>query len=125
MGPLKIAPNWTIDDIKTLEDCDRARDLAQAAIIEIENQIRAAQAHRYTTGEHTDPDWYRRAYSALKLKRLVLQKIQEIRGRLSREERKQSANARDRALLDTIKEIAPDMFERALTEARLRYPQLW
>jgi hypothetical protein len=81
--------------------------------------------HRPATGEYADPEWYRKAEGALKAKKSGLQKIQNIKARLTRAEKESIRRSKDYVLLNVIREIAPDTFERALDEARRRHPELW
>jgi len=50
--------------------------LVNEEINAIKSQLEAAKTTQHQTGEYANPDWFRRANSALRIKQMQIQKIQ-------------------------------------------------
>jgi hypothetical protein len=100
-GRLFVEPNWYVDSISSLPECDLAVDVLKEAVERIERNLASARAKP----EELDHEWFRKANGALKLKKLALIKVAEIRQKLE-----QSAKA------DKLAEI-----KRLYSEAEVGY----
>jgi hypothetical protein len=78
-GRLFVEPNWFVDSISSLPECDLAVDVLKDAVERIERNLALARAK---PDELVDREWFRKANGALKLKKLALIKVGEIRAKL-------------------------------------------
>src|SRR5262249_50752305 len=104
------------------QDCDRAEAVLSQARDEIEDQLREAQATATETGHYPDPDWQRRAQSALRLKRSAMEQVNRIRDKLSPND--VGDRSKSQVLIEIVKASEPEVFRRAIETARKRYPNL-
>jgi hypothetical protein len=74
---LLVEQNWDVADIKTVAECDLATKVLETAIRDIDASLAAAR-----TKPTVNPDWFRRASSAVRLKRVALKRVAQIRERL-------------------------------------------
>jgi hypothetical protein len=122
---LEIEPGWTVESLKTIEECDDARLRLTEIIASIEAQISAATTKRQETGELADKHWWKRIQVALRLKRAALQRVQNIRGELSRKARESTLKSRERVIIDTLKSVDPAALYMAIGVAREAHPELF
>ncbi len=122
---LEIEPGWTVESLTTIDECDDARLRLTEIIASIEAQISAATTKRQETGELADKHWWKRIQVALRLKRAALQRVQNIRGELSRKARESTLKSRERVIIDTLKSIDPAALYKAIGVAREAHPELF
>lgn len=96
-----ISTGFTTDDIKTLDDCDRAFLELNDAIITIERQLADP-----TYIADKPPEWKSHAKAALRFKRVGLQVVQNKRTTLRREAAKCWASR----FVDIVRVTHPDVF---------------
>jgi hypothetical protein len=53
----------------------------------IENQISEAKARRWANGKHADPNWFQRAQAAVRIKKMQIQQLQNLRGEIGRKQK--------------------------------------
>jgi hypothetical protein len=105
---VEIGPGWTVDDIKTIDDCDDAFAYLTGAICSIENAISRMEDERDLGSK------LRQTKGALRWKKAALQIVATRRGKLQRELSRKEQNTRDRELLDIIKRLFPAQFDAAI-----------
>jgi hypothetical protein len=71
-----IEPGWSLADIASVEDCDRAQAMLAKAIRTIEKSIKDAEA---MPAGLVDRNWIHRATMALKFRRAALAEVEKIR----------------------------------------------
>jgi hypothetical protein len=76
--PLYITDGWSLDDIASVEDCDRAQALLVKAITSLERTTKAAE----TMPDDVDRRWLHRAAMALQCKQAALTEVEKIRAEL-------------------------------------------
>ncbi len=122
----------TLDDLKTVEDCDAAFEQLNADVARIEAQLAAP---RDMPGNEVR-QWRAKANSALRHKKSWMPRLQERRGVLLRERKAQQGATRHaayllgqtdkrRTVLKVVHEIAPEVLTRASAIARERHPELF
>jgi len=116
-----IRPGWSVDDLKSVEDCDQAVALIQAALIHMEEELLRAQLHE----EFADPDWYARVKTAIRKHKQLLSMVHNRRGDFTRKKRQAETMAENRLLLDEIKKMNPELFKKALELCSQKYPELF
>lgn len=117
--------NWTVGDLKTIEDCAAAMATLTAAIVAVEGQLSVARALA-TEGQYSDRVWFAKAKAALRWKKAGLQAVQLRRGQINRAEKLQINQQRDRLLLQEIKDGLPkEQFYQFVRSIAARYPHLW
>lgn len=79
---IEISDGWTVEDLRTQDDCDDAFAVLTGVICSIEAQIEKAQEDGRDSGE-----WYRRLKGALRWKKAALSVVQTKRGQISRRDR--------------------------------------
>lgn len=123
---LEVKPGLFFDEIDTLEKCDAILDEVMVAIPSIESQIEMA---RIEPSRFSDPKWLINANHALRVKRLCLPRLQQLRSKLIKDEKLRAHAAlqlsADRAILQVVKEIAPEIATKAWALARVRHPELF
>jgi hypothetical protein len=78
---LYVETGWLVSDIKSLVECDLAWAVLTKAVSEIEHSLEVAR-----TRPGANPEWFRRASSALRLKRVALQEVANIRTKLEQQQ---------------------------------------
>jgi len=106
---IEISAGWTVDEIKTLDDCDDAFAYLTGAVCAIENKIDAAEETGGNSGFA-----YRKLKRALRWKKAALQVVQTKRGRITREAKQLEQSSQERRLLNILRERFPAEFEVAL-----------
>jgi hypothetical protein len=106
---IEISPGWTVDEVKTLDDCDDAFAYLTGAICAIENKIDSADETGATTGVA-----YRKLKRALRWKKAALQVVATKRGRITREAKQIEQASHDKRLVNIIRDRFPAEFEIAL-----------
>lgn len=106
-----IAPNFTTEDLHTLDDCDRAFAALSDAITTIEGQL---DDRAYVASK--PDDWERKAKASLRYKRIGLQLVQLRRGSLKRE----FAETWQRRFIETVRMAHPAIFSQVLNEVQPR-----
>lgn len=99
-----ITDEWRVSDLRTLDDCTKARDHLTGIIAAIEHRIASTKL------DYSD---YAKARTALRWKKRALQLVQEKHGVLAREARRSIQDSRDRQLLALIKALYPNEFAKA------------
>lgn len=125
---LEVMPGVFFDEITTLKSCEEILDDLMGSIPSIEAQIENARADRATL----DAGWLARANHALRIKKLCLPRLQELRSRLAKLERSRAhedltnkQRGVDKLVLRIVQELAPDVAGRAWATARERYPAVF
>src|SRR3972149_11995337 len=106
---IEISAGWTVDEIKTLDDCDDAFAYLTGAVCAIENKIDVAEETGGNSGFA-----YRKLKRALRWKKAALQVVQTKRGRITREAKQLEQSSQERRLLNILRERFPAEFEVAL-----------
>lgn len=101
---IMIDDGWSVDDLKTIDDCDDAFAFLTTAVAEIEFSI---EMNGLKPTEEQRPEWAARDMRALKYKKAGLQIVGMRRGRIERQMRKAAQHEHDRLLLAHIKSVAP------------------
>ncbi len=79
LRPLEVCPGWTVDEILTEDDCDRAHVILSGHLASIEYQL---GEHEIDPAKHAeDPRWVLRARAALRLKKAAYQSVEYKRRR--------------------------------------------
>jgi hypothetical protein len=74
---LFVETGWAVSDVKTRSECELAQEVLVRAIAEIEQNLERARSR-----SGVNPDWFRRAASALRLKRVALREVAKLRDQL-------------------------------------------
>ena len=115
---LEIAGEWTVDDLRTEDDCDDAYAYLVSAVASIEYQL---DMYAIAPAEHqigrNDPTWAPRARAALRMKRAALQVVQNTRGRLDRKRRAAEQDSLRQEFMDIVRDSDPARFRVWLDEA--------
>jgi hypothetical protein len=119
---LMIERDWSINDLRTVDDCDRARSVLTEALISIEYQLSEAAAEARNRGCYADPTWFKRTQGALRYKKLMLQQVQDMRGQIVRAEKTAASQTRDRLLLNRLRLRFPEQFKAVLEELTREFP---
>ena len=110
---VEITDGWTVDDIKTEDDCDDAFAYLTGAIIAIESRIKEG----YDNGWASRSDEIR-TKAALKWKKSGLQIVATKRARIRQESRQlhheKTRDAQNEQLLAIVRRDEPEVFRRAL-----------
>ena len=126
---LEILPGLTVDEICSVEQADEVFDQVVAAVATIEAQL----GRSYQGSAEDGREWRSRARHALRIKKMSMPQIQARRAALVRQQ-KAEANAsrvaasrvgainKSRMLLRIVGEIAPDVINKAVEIAHVRYP---
>lgn len=97
-----------IGDIKTYDDAITIKaNLAKAAIL-IQDQIEGAKDYFHANGQYENPDWFRRANTALRFKKYAMQRVAELCGKLSKQEKIDTHNERQDMLIDALRRHVGD-----------------
>jgi hypothetical protein len=81
---LRIEDDWTVDDLPNVASCNAAEAVLNQAIEKIESDL--ARAIKQAETGSFDAVWFKRARSAMKMKRAALRVVQERREKLLQEE---------------------------------------
>lgn len=127
----EIEPGVTLESLVTLEECDACLDRITMSIASIEDQL-ARTKH----SPNQPADWRRRTEMALRIKKLLLPRLQQRRAEFARklkeeqhaasvQEARLARTTKERTLLAIAREIAPDVMERVHRVAVDRHPDLF
>ena len=130
-APPELEPGVTLDDLTTIEACDAALDRLTMAIPSIEEQIA-----RHRSSPNQPPDWRPRAEKALRVKKLLLPRLQQRRADLARADKaarhvatKQAGHSqveqKRRVMIGVAWEVEPAAMQRVEAVARERRPDLF
>lgn len=104
-----ITDDWTIDDLRTTQDCDDAMAILTEAIASIEAQMALA-----TDRGNMDAHWWSRAKKARRYKKATFAAVQTRRGEIRRAEQRKSQIGEDREIVNKFRELYPDEFMAVL-----------
>lgn len=113
---IEIADGWTVDEVRTEEDCDDAFALLTEAITSIEYRMEKLREE----GASVTSQAYRKAKAALRWKKAAMQAVQNKRGQIKRQAKQSQQVSRERILLDEIKATSPDAFFAAVSSLAAR-----
>jgi hypothetical protein len=124
-GALEIEPGTTVADLKSREECERARFLLETAIDSIMSQINRSE-EEIAAGNPPEPGWRTRAQNAIRWKRRTIRAIADHAARLSSPKAGVPEGARRQAILDVVEDyLAPDEFADLVQMAKTQHPELW
>ncbi|WP_226782716.1 hypothetical protein [Oceaniglobus trochenteri] len=106
---VEIAPGWTVDDIRTEDDCDDAFAYLCKAVTAIETRLEEMEEFGCA-----DARLKIRTRSALRWKKAALTIVQTKRGQINRRRKEELHASRQRRLIDTIRDTEPEAFRRVL-----------
>ena len=112
---IEIRDGWTVDDVKTIADCDDAFAYLTGALCAIEARMSEMTEMGENKGEA-----FRRLCAAARWKRAALNVVNTKRGQIQRTERAAEQKSKDRALLDEIKRMYPNSFFEAVASLEAR-----
>lgn len=93
-------PEWTVDHLFSVDDCDKAT-------VALTRHITTIEQHLSDPERTVNVDWSRKARAALRLKKLGLQIVARKRGDL----RRQTGTTWERTFVDTIRNDYPHIFK--------------
>lgn len=114
---IEIGDGWTVEDLKTEDDCDDAFAYLVSAVAAIEYQLDMYMIEPTAHRLGADPTWAPRARAALRLKRAALQIVQNTRGRIDRKRRAAEQDSLRQAFMDIVRDSEPVKFRVWLDEA--------
>jgi hypothetical protein len=125
-GALEIEPGVTVGDLKTREECERARFLLETSIDSIVGQITRAEEDA-RAGKPHDAVWRTRAQGAIRWKRRAIRAVNERMMKLASTRRPVSRMAeRRQAVIDAVEaELGRGEIERFVQIAKAKHPELW
>jgi len=106
---IDITDGWTIDEVKTIADCDEAEACLTFAIGDIQRQLFQDRVAGYKRG----PKWRGLAKIALGEKQRAFQAVARKRGQINRAARAEAGEANDRLLINIFRSDFPDQFQAA------------
>jgi hypothetical protein len=77
---LMVDDGWSTNDLPNVTACDAAQAVLSQAIAKIESGLATAIKHAATRS--LDPNWFKRARAAMKMKRAALEVVQKRRAEL-------------------------------------------
>lgn len=99
------------------EELEAQREDLEFQIAAIKGQIEAAHARVYSEGTYADPDWYRRARFALRMKGAQHQHVLRELGRASKAVRVAHNSSRERQFVKVAKRrLAQETYESIWAE---------
>jgi hypothetical protein len=110
---------------KTLADCDEARQVLDYEIATLDGWVTIAGAKQFSTGHLENPAVFAHWKTALRRKRVALQRLQDIAAAIRRAERQTHNDTRERLLLAIIRETHPGIVDEAIEIGKQRRPELW
>lgn len=127
----ELEPGVTLDSLVTIGECDAALDRLMMAIASIEEQL-----VRHKRSPNQPADWRVRTQTALRIKKLLLPRLQQRRAEFARklkedqhtvnvQEARLARVTKERTLLAIAREIAPDLMARIHEVAVDRHPDLF
>lgn len=124
-GALEIEPGTTVADLKTRDECDRARFLLETTIDNIMSQITRSE-EEIAAGHPPEPGWRARAQNAIRWKRRTIKAINDRVSRLPSVKAAAPVGDRRKAILDVIADdLGRAEVERYAAIARMKHPELW
>ena len=115
---VEICDGWTVDDVKSLDDCDDAFSYLTGAIVAIEGRISAIHSGM----ADNDAATLGRLKAALRWKKAAIQIVQNKRGKFAREERRFSSHSYDSKLLKLLLERYPNEFKECVALLKSEEP---
>jgi hypothetical protein len=118
----RFTPAFEVASLATPEQCLEALAELDEEMVRIEGHLGVAITRRELTGERADPEWFRRAKSALRHKGRLRQRVQERLGALRRAERQAngvSSNAQAQAFRYAAKRLLPPETIAAIEDAAI------
>lgn len=106
---IDITDGWTIDQVKTIADCDEAEAYLTGAVATIEAQLLESRLAGHTRGV----DWAVRAKTALRYRKQALQLVARRRGEIGKAQRAEAGETNDRLLINVFRTDFPDQFQAA------------
>lgn len=113
---LRIADDWKVIDLLTVEDCEAATIQLTRDIANIDAQITDEEAAAAVSGVAIDNEWLSSAKSARAVKTALKSIVQRRQGEITRTARAAARETQDRKLIGILKVKAPDAFAAAVVE---------
>lgn len=113
---LRIADDWKVVDLQTVEDCEAATIQLTRDIANIDAQIVDEEATAAVSGVATDTDWLSSARGARTVKMALKSIVQRKQGDISRAARAAVRETQDKKLIGILKLKVPDAFAAAVSE---------
>ncbi len=131
-APPELEPGVTLDSLTTVEACDAALDRLTMSVASIEDQLARISKH----SPNQPDDWRRRTEMALRIKKLLLPRLQQRRADIARKNRqawqasdaqasRDNASRKRRVLIGLAWDTVPDAMRRIEALARERHPDLF
>ena len=128
----ELEPGVTLESLATVEACDAALDRLTLSVASIEEQL----ARIPKNSPNQPAGWRRGAEKALRIKKLLLPRLQQRRATLARQARQDEIATRTlaartdtekkrRILIGLAWDIEPESMRRVEAIARERYPELF
>ncbi|MGI3902497.1 MAG: hypothetical protein ACRYGP_16790 [Janthinobacterium lividum] len=128
----ELEPGVTLDSLATVEACDTALDRLTLSVASIEEQL----ARTPKNSVNQPPGWRHGAEKALRIKKLLLPRLQQRRSALARQARQDEIATRTlaartdtekkrRILIGLAWDIEPESMRRVEAIARERHPDLF
>ncbi len=128
----ELEPGVTLDSLATVEACDTALDRLTLSVASIEEQL----ARTPKNSKDQPVGWRHGAEKALRIKKLLLPRLQQRRAALARQARQDEIATRTlaartdtekkrRILIGLAWDIEPESMRRVEAIARERYPDLF
>ncbi len=99
INDVEIEEGFYVGDLQTVEDCERAATALSLKIASIQGQIDNAKHLAMSSDQYSDRIWWRKVNAALKINKAARQHVQDLRGRLRREESNKVKSSRDERLI--------------------------
>lgn len=109
---IDITDGWSIDQVKTIADCDEAEAYLTGAVVQIEAQL----LENRLAGHPRGVDWAIRAKTALRYRKQALQMVARKRGEIGKAQRTLIAVDRNRLLINIFREDFPEQFRESLAK---------
>jgi hypothetical protein len=103
--------DWTVRDLKTTADCDRAVAALAEIIAKIEGDLTSERAT-------ADPEWQRRATRTLSLRRAARMQVYVIRKDL----RTAFNRTWEQSFVEKVKALDPELFHQVIESLRTPLP---
>jgi len=107
---IDITDGWSIDQVKSIADCDEAEAYLTGAVAQIEAQL----LENRLAGHPRGVDWAIRAKTALRYRKQALQMVARRRGEIGKASRASIAEDRNRLLINILRADFPEQFRAAV-----------
>jgi hypothetical protein len=102
----------------TADQLEELEMLLQGDITAIRDQLAAATARRWETGEYASADWFRRARTAQKIKARQLEMVKRVRKERRSQERREKYGTFGNYFMDAARQMLPgDTFNLVMAHA--------